>query len=211
MTTSKLSAYNTSTIEIRPLEIRDEAFATVNQHHFALQVAAKTNISSVMETGVNILHLSVKTYAFPERLRRGLADKDWCGRFELYVNGKLFGSYAQNGAVILGNSKHNIATIEFNVEQDPNALGVIKIVNRLQSVPGMTSADKTQVQYASSLISFKDGMTIQTWKNLVGVDHVFVIDQHGSCCFAGYVGWIHFDGLHKALESIRQEFHESIL
>ncbi|MBW4694493.1 MAG: hypothetical protein KME27_22325 [Lyngbya sp. HA4199-MV5] len=210
MTTSKLSAYNTSTIEIRPLEIRDEAFATVNQHHFALQVAAKTNISSVMEAGINILHLFVKTYAFPERFRRGLADKDWCGRFELYVNGKLFGSYAQNGAVLLGNSKHNIATIELNIEQDPNALNVMKLVSRLQSVPGMTSANKTQVQYASPLIAFSDGMTIQTWKNPVGVNHVFVVDQNGSCCFAGYVGWIHADGLQKALESIRQEFYESI-
>jgi hypothetical protein len=210
MTTSKLFAYNTSAIEIRLIEIRDEAFVTVNNHHFSLQVDAKTNISSVMEEGVNILRLFVTTYAFPERLRRGLADKDWRGRFELYVNGRLFGSYAQSGSVILGNSKHNVATIEIGIEKDPGALQIMQIVNRLQSVPGITPASKEQIQYAAPLIFFRDGATIQTWKNIVGVDHVFLTDQNGSCFFAGYVGWGHAEGLYKALADIRQEFSECI-
>jgi hypothetical protein len=37
----------------------------------------------------------IKTYPLKERILRGLFGQDWCGRFELYIDGKLRGTYNQ--------------------------------------------------------------------------------------------------------------------
>jgi hypothetical protein len=85
----KLSALNPRSIEIRLIEGRDEAYIWANEHYFSLVTGTKTNISSGLQEGVNSLNLMIKTYPLPERIRRGLFNQDWCGRFELYIDGKI--------------------------------------------------------------------------------------------------------------------------
>ncbi|MGL6138299.1 MAG: hypothetical protein ACRC2M_13450, partial [Planktothrix sp.] len=82
----KLSALDTSLIEIRLIEGRDEAYIRVNEHYFSLVTGTKTNISSGLQEGVNLLNLMIKTYPLAERIRRRLVTQDWCGRFELYID-----------------------------------------------------------------------------------------------------------------------------
>jgi hypothetical protein len=112
----KLSALNPRSIEIRLIEGRDEAYIRVNEHYFSLVTGTKTNISSGLQEGVNLLNLMIKTYPLIERIRRGLFGQDWCGRFELYIDGKLRGTYNKSGGVILGSGEYTVAEIELNIE-----------------------------------------------------------------------------------------------
>ncbi len=93
----KLSALNPRSIEIRLIEGRDQAYIRVNEDYFSLVTGTKIDISSALQKGVNLLNLMIKTYPLTERIRRGLFGQDWCGRFELYIDGKLRGTYNQNG------------------------------------------------------------------------------------------------------------------
>ena len=49
-------------------------------------------------------------------------------------------------------------------------------------------------------------IVINYWKNMAGVDHVFVLDPSGNCCFAGYVGWVRRKKFYRALQQIRNDF-----
>ncbi|CAC5345019.1 MULTISPECIES: hypothetical protein [Planktothrix] len=113
----KLSALDTSLIEVRLIEGRDEAYILANEDYFSLVTGRKTNISSSLQEGVNLLNLMIKTYPLTERIRRGLFGQDWCGRFELYIDGKLHGTYNQNGGVFLGSREYTVAKIELNIER----------------------------------------------------------------------------------------------
>lgn len=209
----KLSALNTSLIEIRLIEGRDEAYILVNEHYFSLVAGAKINISSALQEGVNLLNLMIKTYPLIERIRRGLFGQDWCGRFELYIDGKLRGTYNQNGGVFLGSGEYTVAEIELNINPDPSKNNpdptpkeLLEIINRLQNIPGMTAANSKDVQYSTTYIVLKNKIKINVWKNLAGVDHVFVVDVSGNCCFAGYVGWIHAQKFYQTLQQIQNDF-----
>ncbi len=52
----------------------------------------------------------------------------------------------------------------------------------------------------------RNGATLRTWKNLFGVDHVFIADQNDKMIYAGFVGWIHSEGLNTALVQIRRDY-----
>ncbi|HEY9864119.1 MAG TPA: hypothetical protein V6D21_08070, partial [Candidatus Obscuribacterales bacterium] len=181
----KLSALDTSLIEIRLIEGRDEAYIRVNEDYFSLVTGTKINISSALQEGVNLLNLMIKTYPLKERIIRGLFGQDWCGRFELYIDGKLRGTYNQNGGVILGSREYTVAEIELNINPDPNTNNpdlqkeLLEIINRLRNIPGMTPANSGDVQYSTAYILLKNKFKINMWKNLAGVDHVFVLDSSG--------------------------------
>ncbi|WP_254174304.1 hypothetical protein [Planktothrix pseudagardhii] len=209
----KLSALNTSLIEVRLIEGRDQAYITVNEHYFSWVTGTKINISSALQEGVNLLNLMIKTYPLIERIRRGLFNQDWCGRFELYIDGKLRGTYNQSGGVILGSREYTVAQIELNIDIDHSKNNpdqpdkeLLKIISRLENIPGMTSANSKDVQYSTPYILLKKKFKINIWKNLAGVDHVFVLDSSGNCCFAGYVGWIHAQKFYQTLQQIRNDY-----
>jgi hypothetical protein len=86
----------------------------------------------------------------------------------------------------------------------------VKLVQHLQSVPGMTDAHWRDFYHSKPCLRFNDGTTIRTWKNPIQVEHVFVADSDGQCLYAGFVGWIHTENLRKALEDIKTEFITSI-
>jgi hypothetical protein len=117
----KLSALNPRSIEIRLIEGRDEACIWVNEDYFSLVTGQKLNISSTssLQEGVNLLNLMIKTYPLKERILRGLFNQDWCGRFELYIDGKLRGTYNQNGGELMGSREYTVAKIELNIELTP--------------------------------------------------------------------------------------------
>lgn len=211
----KLSALNPRSIEIRLIEGRDEACIWVNEGYFSLVTGQKLNISSTssLQEGVNLLNLMIKTYPLKERIIRGLFGQDWCGRFELYIDGKLRGTYNQNGGVFLGSGEYTVAKIELTINHDPSKNNpdptqkeLLEIINRLQNIPGMTLANSGDVQYSTAYILLKNKFKINMWKNLAGVDHVFVLDSSGNCCFAGYVGWIHAQKFYQTLQQIQNDF-----
>ncbi|MEP0787341.1 hypothetical protein [Coleofasciculus sp. FACHB-129] len=52
----------------------------------------------------------------------------------------------------------------------------------------------------------RDGTAVRTWKNLAGVDHVFLADANDRMVYGGDVGWIHSQGLNQARARIRRDF-----
>jgi len=80
------------------------------------------------------------------------------------------------------------------------------IVQRLQAVPGMTDGHRRDFSKAKIAIALPNGATIRTWKNLFGIDCVFVASPSGECLYAGFVGWLHAPDLQKALEDIQQAY-----
>jgi len=218
----KLSALNPRSIEIRLIEGRDEAYIVVNEGYFSLVTGQKLNVYSSLQEGVNLLNLMIKTYPLKERILRGLFGQDWCGRFELYIDGKLRGTYNQNGGVLLGSGEYTVAKIELNIEitnppppPPPPELTPtpehIKeqlsiIINRLQKIKGMNPTHFQNVGYSTPYITLKNNIKINVWKNLAEVDHVFLIDPEGNCVFAGYVSWVRRKKFYRALQQIRNDF-----
>ena len=92
------------------------------------------------------------------------------------------------------------------VEQDFSTL----LIQRLQSVTGMTDAHRRDFYRAKVLITFKDGITILTWKNPLQVEHVFVANCQGQCLYGGFVGLIHAEGLRQTLKQIKQDYFEHL-
>ncbi|MFZ4444104.1 MAG: hypothetical protein ACOYOY_11890 [Planktothrix agardhii] len=212
----KLSALNPSLIEIRLIEGRDEAYILVNEGYFSLVTGQKLNISSSLQEGVNLLNLMIKTYPLKERILGGLFGQDWCGRFELYIDGKLRGTYNKSGGELMGSGKYTVAKIELNIDKKPDPddepdddeikKQLSSIINRLQNIKGMNPTHFQNVGYSTPYITLKNNIKINVWKNLVEVDHVFLIDPEGNCCFAGYVAWVRRKKFYRALQQIRNDF-----
>jgi pimeloyl-ACP methyl ester carboxylesterase len=84
----------------------------------------------------------------------------------------------------------------------------ILLIQRLRSVAGMTDAHRRYIHHSEVFLKFKNGISIQIWKNPLQVEHIFVLNHQGECLYAGFVGWIHRGDLHQALEDIRQNYHD---
>ncbi|MGG6296376.1 alpha/beta fold hydrolase [Leptolyngbya sp. AN02str] len=77
-----------------------------------------------------------------------------------------------------------------------------EVVRRLHAVPGITDGHWRDFEKAQPKIQLKNGGTIRVWKNLAGIDHVFVASPEGRCLYAGFVGWLHAADLANALNEI---------
>ena len=82
-----------------------------------------------------------------------------------------------------------------------------ELIQRLRLVPGMTDAHRRDFYQAKPYISFKNGITVLTWKNPLQVDHVFVANSEGHCLYSGFVGWIHAQDLRTTLQDIKKQYH----
>lgn len=81
-----------------------------------------------------------------------------------------------------------------------------EVVDVLNQVLGMTQAHSRDFKRATPLFALRDGSVLKSWKNPVGVNHVFIADRDANMIFGGFVGWIHADGLNDAIAAIRREF-----
>lgn len=81
-----------------------------------------------------------------------------------------------------------------------------QVIRRLQTVSGMTDAHWRGFYEATIVTQLDNGGTIRTWKNWLGVDHVFVACPKGKCLYAGFVGWMHAVNLKQALTEIQQTY-----
>jgi hypothetical protein len=75
----------------------------------------------------------------------------------------------------------------------------------LENVPGMTRAHHRDFKNSHPIMRLRDGTVVKTWKNPVGVDHVFLGDHNDKIIYGGFVGWIHSEGLQRALTRIRRD------
>lgn len=212
MTTNTLSIWDTNLLQIRLVEVSDIGHITVNDRHFALKTGMTIDITSSLCEGANMMTFFVNTDSIKDDPLRLLTGKsEWVGRFEIYVDGAIAGSYSKRGTYIIGGKQNIIATIEVNVTKDVSKPTVMQLIKQLQAVQGITDADKTDFSKSHPHIVFKNGTSVQTWKNHAGVDHVFIADRSGKCVYGGYVGWIHSKYLQTVLETLQNDLKEYII
>lgn len=75
----------------------------------------------------------------------------------------------------------------------------------LEAVPGITPAHHRDFKSSSPIMRLRDGTAVRTWKNPLGVDHVFLADRNDRMVYGGYVGWLHSAGLSEALDRIKRD------
>ena len=70
-----------------------------------------------------------------------------------------------------------------------------QLIDRLRSVAGMTDGHWRDFDFSQIYMNLSEGLTIRTWKNPLGVDHVFVADQNDQmplCWLCGLVTFFRF-------------------
>jgi hypothetical protein len=80
-----------------------------------------------------------------------------------------------------------------------------RVVEILDSVPGMTPAHSRDFLRATPLFSLRDGTVIKMYKNPAQVDHVFVSDDKGEMVFGGFVYWGDSENLRQSVAKIKRE------
>ena len=74
-----------------------------------------------------------------------------------------------------------------------------EVIKDLENVPGMTFAEERDFKKSRPIFILRDKTVVRTWKNPLGVEHIFLADNNGKIIYGGFVGWIHSDGLKKAI------------
>ncbi|PIG95150.1 alpha/beta hydrolase [Gloeocapsopsis sp. IPPAS B-1203] len=80
------------------------------------------------------------------------------------------------------------------------------LIDRLQLISGITDAHHRDFTKAQVCFTLDNGVSICTWKNSLGIDHVFVSCPEGKCLYSGFVGWLHSENLRQTIQEIAQEF-----
>lgn len=84
------------------------------------------------------------------------------------------------------------------------ARSIMETISQLRSVPGMTDAHPKGFNRSQPIMTLKDGTIVRIWDDLLGVKHIFLENDRGECEFSGCVGWVHRDGLDRAIKTIIQ-------
>ncbi|HEY9768199.1 MAG TPA: alpha/beta hydrolase [Coleofasciculaceae cyanobacterium] len=84
-----------------------------------------------------------------------------------------------------------------------------QFIRRLRSIPGMTDTSYHDFKRSQIIASFPDDNTLHTWKNPLGVNHVYLGKQQ-QCLYAGYVGLIHARGLRQVIKDIQKHTSQNI-
>lgn len=100
-----------------------------------------------------------------------------------------------------------VEPVEKEVDSDKfssNPTGEVIMI--LNNVAGMTMAHPRDFEKSRPIFILKDKTVVRTWKNPVGVEHIFLADSKGKMVYGGFVGWVDSENLRIALEEIRQDF-----
>lgn len=81
-----------------------------------------------------------------------------------------------------------------------------EVIAVLENVPGITLAHHRDFKSSNPIIRLRDGTAVRTWRNPVGVDHIFLADSNDRMIYGGFVGWIQSPGLNQAISQIRRDF-----
>ncbi|MBD2257237.1 alpha/beta fold hydrolase [Pseudanabaena sp. FACHB-2040] len=84
-------------------------------------------------------------------------------------------------------------------------LVIIPVINRLRAIEWVTDGHPRDFAKAKTLIALKDGSTLRTWRNSLGILHIYVAAPDGQCLYSGFIGWFHEKELQQTLDVIRAE------
>ena len=84
------------------------------------------------------------------------------------------------------------------------------LIEQLHSVKGMTGAHRKYFSLSKPHLTFKNGIIICIWKNILQVDHIFLTNLEKEYLWGGFVGWVHARSLYRTLKSIERE-HDHLI
>jgi pimeloyl-ACP methyl ester carboxylesterase len=95
---------------------------------------------------------------------------------------------------------------------DPNPIDQLReaVITQLNRIPGITDAHYRDFPKAQVWAPLANGYSLRTWKNPLGVHHVFLADGDNLCHFGGFVGWIHTQELYQTLTVIKETYSRTI-
>jgi hypothetical protein len=79
------------------------------------------------------------------------------------------------------------------------------LIKRIQAIQGITDGHERDFPKAKIFLTYDNGVTIRTWKNLMGIDHIFVASPEGECLYSGFVGWLDAEVFHQTLKNLKAE------
>jgi pimeloyl-ACP methyl ester carboxylesterase len=85
------------------------------------------------------------------------------------------------------------------------------LIQRLQSVPGITDAHFRDFRRARLDCAFKDGTTLHFWKHSLGFEHIFVGDRSLNCHWGGFVSWGYTKQLQQTLLELKKDLELELL
>jgi pimeloyl-ACP methyl ester carboxylesterase len=83
-------------------------------------------------------------------------------------------------------------------------LETIKLIDRLQALPGMTDTDYRYLERSRLAIEFDENLSIRIWQSPFKVNYVFVVDR-AKCLYAGCVGILHIKALRETLAEFKTQ------
>lgn len=84
------------------------------------------------------------------------------------------------------------------------------LIRELQAIPGMTDARYQGFSESEIWAIMPHKLVLRTWRNRLGIHHVFLANYAGDCLFAGFVGWPHTQDLYNALHHLRLSSHAAL-
>lgn len=81
-----------------------------------------------------------------------------------------------------------------------------QVVDKILNTPGITQCRGSHFKSATPKFKLKDGTIVKTYKNSVGVNHIFLADSSGKMLFGGYVSWLYSDDLKSTIAEIKETF-----
>ncbi|MGL5832625.1 MAG: lipase/acyltransferase domain-containing protein [Waterburya sp.] len=82
-----------------------------------------------------------------------------------------------------------------------------QLIQRLRQVPAMTDTNYRDFRRSRIVARFPENLTLHTWKNPLGINHVYLGQQQqnqSQCLYAGYVGLLHTQNLRRVIKEINQ-------
>jgi hypothetical protein len=183
------------------------------------QVVAGTVVNVYCRSDLVLRYIYRLAEGFAQPIGVELLDHDGVVNLDVsdFVNGHL--DYVPNLQRILTEVKLSIGYQEIfesslsqanETVENLDQLILKDLISILKQVPGMTNASFSDFAHATPVVRFKNNLHIRTWKNIFGVDHIF-IGRDSNCLYGGFVGWVHSEGMESALKKIKIKYSEFIV
>lgn len=212
MRRSAITIARPASIHVRLTDALDTGTVIVNESRFDLRIGVPEDITAALVEGTNVLSFVVMTRRLREKLLALDFDRaHWAGRFELLFDHRPMSVFDGQGSALFSGEVHPVARLELTFFTSAVSPPASELVARLRHIPGMTDAGCRHAVDAWTALTFQNRVALRTWKNRFGVDYIFVHDAVGECLYGGYVGWVHAEGLRRALAQLRQEYRAALL
>lgn len=93
-----------------------------------------------------------------------------------------------------------------SVPPRPSETPLSQLIDHFRAVPGITDADSKDFKYSQIIHRLSNGITINSWQNILGVKHIFIGNSKGQCEYASFVGWRHNQELNHAIKKAKDMF-----